>query len=97
MQRNAISILLEFSTKRRNSAIVDWDNRWKFFYSSADSSMYAQAGVEILTSHQIPDSEFDWIPLGLPACMLKLSKESAIVPIAGVCSQFCKQISGLCG
>ena len=37
-------------TKRRGSGTVDLDGRWKLFYSGADPSMSAQAGVRILTS-----------------------------------------------
>ena len=38
------------STKRRGSGTVDLDGGWKLFYSGADPSMSAQAGVGILTS-----------------------------------------------
>ena len=38
------------SIKRRGSGIVDLDGGWKLFYSGADSSMSAQAGVGFLTS-----------------------------------------------
>ena len=52
------------STKRRGSRIVDLDGGWKLFYSGADPSMSAQAGVGIPTSHQLLLSAFDWISLG---------------------------------
>ena len=35
----------------------------KLFYSGADPSMSAQARVGILTSPQLSDCVFDWIPL----------------------------------
>ena len=38
------------STKRRGSGIVDSDGGWKLFYSDANPSMFAQAGVKILKS-----------------------------------------------
>ena len=44
----------------------------KLFYLGADPSMCAQARVGILTSPQLSDCVFDWIPLGSRACMLKL-------------------------
>ena len=59
------------STKRRDSGIVDLGGGWKLFYSGADPSMSAQVGVEILTSPQLSDDVFDWIPLGSRACMWK--------------------------
>ena len=60
------------STKRLGSGIEDLNGGWKLFYSGADPSTYAQAGVEILESPQLSDCVFDWIPLRLRACMLKL-------------------------
>ena len=60
------------SIKRRGSRIVDLDGGWKLFYSGANPSMSAQAGVGILTSHQLSDCVFDWILLGSRASMLKL-------------------------
>ena len=60
------------STKRRGSGIVDLDGEWKFFYSGADPRMSARAGVGILTSPQLSECVFDWIPLGSRVCMLKL-------------------------
>ena len=48
------------STKRCGSGIVDLDDRWKLFYSGADSNMSAQAVVGILTSLQWSDCVFDW-------------------------------------
>ena len=59
------------STKRRGTGIVDLDGGWKLFYSGADSSMSAQAGVAIFTSPLLSDCVFDWIPLGSRVCMLK--------------------------
>ena len=49
------------STKRRGSGIVDLDGRWKLFYSGADPSMSAQAGVGILISPQLSDCVLDWV------------------------------------
>ena len=43
------------STKRRGSGTVVLDGGWKLFYSGADPSMSAQAGVGILTSHSLSD------------------------------------------
>ena len=60
------------STKKRSSRIVDLDGGWKLFYSGADPSISAQTGVGILTSPQLSNFMFDWIPLGSRACMLKL-------------------------
>ena len=60
------------STKRRGSGTVDLDGGWKLFYSGADPSMSAQAGVGILTSPRLSDCVSDWIPLGSRICMLKL-------------------------
>ena len=51
---------------------MDLDGGWKHFYSGADPSMSAQAGVGILTSPRLPDCVSDWIPLGSRVCMLKL-------------------------
>ena len=59
------------STKRRGSGTVDLDGGWKLFYSGADSSMSAQAGVGILTSPRLSDCVSDWIPLASRVCMLK--------------------------
>ena len=60
------------STRRRSSGIIDLDGGWKLFYSGADPSMSAEAGVGILTSPQLSDCVFNWIPLGSRACELKL-------------------------
>ena len=60
------------SIKRRGSEIVDLDDWWKLFYSGADPSISAQAGVAILTSPRLTDGVLDWIPLRPRACMLKL-------------------------
>ena len=67
-----LDIVGVFSTKRRGSGIVDLDGGWKLFYSGADPSISAQAGVEILISPQLSDCVFDWIFWGSRACMLKL-------------------------
>ena len=47
-KKHQLDIVGVSSTRKRSSAIVDLDGRWKFFYSSADSSMLAQAGLRIL-------------------------------------------------
>ena len=60
------------STKRRGSGTVDLDGGWKLFYSGADPSLSAQAGMGILTSPRLSDCVSDWIPLGSRVCMLKL-------------------------
>ena len=51
---------------------MDLDGGWKLFYSGADPSMSAQAGVGILTSPRLSDCVSDWIPLRSRICMLKL-------------------------
>ena len=60
------------SSKRGGSGMVDLNCGWKLLYSGADPSISTQAGVGILTSPQLPDCMFDWIPLASRACMLKL-------------------------
>ena len=59
-------------TKRRSSGTVDLDGGWKLFFSGADPSMSAQAGVGILTSPRLSDCVSDWITLGPRVCILKL-------------------------
>ena len=49
-KRYHLDIIGVSSTKRRGSGTVDLDGGWKLFYSGADPSMSAQAGVGILTS-----------------------------------------------
>ena len=71
-KRYHLDIIGVFSTKRRGSGTVDLDGGWKLFYSGADPSMSAQAGVGILTSPRLSDCVSDWIPLGSRVCMLKL-------------------------
>ena len=70
-KRYHLNIIGVFS-KKRGSGTVDLDGGWKLFYSGADLSMSAQAGVGILTSPCLSDCESDWIPLGSRVCMLKL-------------------------
>ena len=71
-KRYHLDIIGVSSTKRRGSETADLDGGWKLFYSGADPSMSAQAGMGILTSPRLSDCESDWIPLGSPVCMLKL-------------------------
>ena len=71
-KRYHLDIIGVSSTKRRGSGTVDLDGEWKLFYSGADPSMSAQAGVEILTSLWLSDCVSDWISLGSRVCMLKL-------------------------
>ena len=71
-KRYHLDIIGVSSTKRRGSRTVDRDGGWKLFYSGADPSMSAQAGVGILTSPRLSDCVSDWIPLGSRVCMLKL-------------------------
>ena len=59
------------STKRLGSGTVDLDGGWKLFYSGADPSMSAQAGVGIPSSPRLSYCVSDWIPLGPRVCMLK--------------------------
>ena len=47
-KRYHLDIIGVSSTKRRGSGAVDLDGGWKLFYSGADPSMSAQAGVGIL-------------------------------------------------
>ena len=63
-KRYHFNIIGVSSTKRRVSGTVDLDGGWKRFYSGADPSMSAQAGVGILTSPRLSDCGSDWIPLG---------------------------------
>ena len=86
-KRYHLDIIGVSSTKRRGSGTVDLDGGWKLFYSGADPSMSAQAGVGILTSPRLSDCESDWISLGSRVCILKLDIGSVIVPIAGICPQ----------
>ena len=72
-------VKVSFSTKRLGSGIVDLDGGWKLFYSVTDPSMSAQVGVGILTSPQLSDCVFDWIPLGTWACMLKLKVKDRLL------------------
>ena len=71
-KRYHLDIVGVSSTKQRGSGTVDLDGGWKLFYSGADPSMSAQAGVGILTSPRLSDCVSDWIPLGSRVCMLKL-------------------------
>ena len=71
-KRYHLDIIGVSSTKRRGSGTVNLDGGWKLFYSGADPSVSAQAGVGILTSPQLSKSVSDWIPLGSRVCMLKL-------------------------
>ena len=71
-KRYHLDIIGVSSTKQRGSGTMDLDGGWKLFYSGADTSMSAQAGVGILTSPRLSDCVSDWIPLGLRVCMLKL-------------------------
>ena len=48
-KRYHLDIIGVSSTKRRGSGSVDLDGGWKLFYSGADPSMSAQAGVGIRT------------------------------------------------
>jgi len=59
------NIQLELVEKaKRGSGTVNLDGRWKLFYSGADPSVFAQAGVEILTSPPLSDYMSDWVSLG---------------------------------
>ena len=60
------------STKRRGSRIVGLDDEWKLFNSGADPSMSTQAGEGILTTSQLSECVFDWIPWKSQACLLKI-------------------------
>ena len=71
-KRCHLDIIGVSSTKRRGSGTVELDGGWKLFYSGADPSMSAQAGVGILTSPRLSGCVLDRIPLGSRVCMLKL-------------------------
>ena len=71
-KRYHLDIIGVSSSKRRGSGTVDLDGGWKLFYSGADPSMSAQAGVGILTSPRLSDCVSDWILWGSRVCMLKL-------------------------
>ena len=71
-KRYHLDIIRIFSTKRRGSGTVDLNGGWKLFFSGADPSMSAKAGVGILTRPRLSDCVSDWIPFGSRVCMLKL-------------------------
>ena len=71
-KRYHLDIIGVSPTERRRSETVYLYGGWKLFYSGADPSMSAQAGVGILTSSRLSDCVSDWIPLGSRVCMLKL-------------------------
>ena len=71
-KRYHLDVIGGSSTKRRGSGTVELDNGWKLFYSGADPSMSAQAGVGVLSSPLLSDCVSDWIPLGSRVCVLKL-------------------------
>ena len=86
------------STKKRGSGIVDLDGGWKLFYSDADPITFAQAGVKILTSPQLSEYVFDWIPFGSRACMLKLKVKNRSQYLLQVCdTNAVSEYQGLCG
>ena len=49
-KRYHLHIIIVSLTEQRGSGTVDLDGGWKLFYSGADPSMSALAGVGILTS-----------------------------------------------
>jgi len=59
-------------TTRRGSGTANLDGRWKLFYSGADPSVSAQAGVGIPASPRFSDCVSEWILLGSRVCILKL-------------------------
>ena len=71
-KRYHLDIIGISSTKRSSSGTVDLDGGWKLFYSGADASMSAQAGVGILTNPRLSDCVSNWIPLGSRVSTLKL-------------------------
>ena len=68
-----LNIVGSSSTMKRGSRIVDLDGVESFSIQVLIQVLSAEAGVEILKSPQLTDCVFDWIPLGLRACMLKLN------------------------
>ena len=71
-QGGIISLLSDFLQPNDVTLELDLDGEWKLFYSGADPSMSAQAGVGILASPRFSDCVSDWIPLRSRDCMLKL-------------------------
>ena len=73
------------SSERGGSGTVDLDGGWKLFYSGAEPSKSAQAGVGIFTSPRLLYCVSDWISSRLRVCMLKLKGiGSVIVLIASI-------------
>ena len=68
-KRYHLDIIGVSSTKRRGSGTVVLDGGWKLFYSGADPSMSAQAGVGFLTIRRLSDCVSDWISLGSRVCV----------------------------
>ena len=71
-KRYHLNIVEVSSTKRCGFATVDLDGGWKLFYSGADPSMPAQAGVGIFNKPWLSDCVSDWIFLESQVCMPKL-------------------------
>ena len=97
-KRYHLDIIGVSSTKRRGSGTVDLDGGWKLFYSGADPSMSAQAGVGILTSPRLSDCVSDWILLGSRVYMLKLKVLDRSLCLLQVNAPQCHEwISDFCG
>ena len=84
-KRYHLNIIGVSSTKRRGSGTVHLDDGWKLFYSGADPSMHAQAGVGFSQAPFVRlcvrlDS-FGITGLYVEAQGIRL----VIVPIAGIC------------
>jgi len=58
-KRHHLDIVGVSSTKRHGSGTMNLDGGWKLFYSGADPSVSAQAGVGIHTSSQLSDCVSD--------------------------------------
>jgi len=59
------------STKSCCSKTVEVDDGWKFFYSGIEPARFAQAGVGIRASPQLPTCVDELIPLGERVCIFR--------------------------
>ena len=58
-KKHHLDIVGVSTTKLHGYGIADLDGGWKLFYSDANLSMFAQAGLGILTSPQLSDCVFN--------------------------------------
>lgn len=71
-QRYRLDILGLSSTKKQGQGAEELRMGWKLFYSGADSSVHAQAGVGILTSPRLTDRVVEWTPISSRVAVLRL-------------------------